>query len=200
MASGSWKPSNLLGSGELRSMIQSLTVYLDDVKGIIRANSAEVPPNPKAGWTRYDQDTDQLLTYTSAGSWTPILNTGAWTAYTPSITNGTLGNGTLLGAYVQMGKTIAFRAQVTLGTTSTVASGFRLGIPALAKSGVWQTAQGWAFHNAGSLFFNVWCEIETAGDLVRVFNAANNTLLSATVPFTWAANDILVLEGVYEAN
>lgn len=63
MADGSWKPSALLGSGELRNVVQSLVVYLDDVKGIIRATSAERPANPKAGWPIYETDTQRLLVF-----------------------------------------------------------------------------------------------------------------------------------------
>jgi len=52
---------------------------------------------------------------------------GAWTPYTPSWTStGTapaIGNGTLTGAYVQIGKWVQFRIQVTFGSTTTFGTG-----------------------------------------------------------------------------
>jgi len=46
---------------------------------------------------------------------------GAWTAYTPTLggTGWAIGDGTVLGAYCQIGKVVFFRASVTFGSTST---------------------------------------------------------------------------------
>lgn len=64
---------------------------------------------------------------------------GAWTAYTPTWTAATtapvLGNGTLVGRYLKVGRTVQMTAQLTIGSSSTFGSGnLSLGLPAAAAS------------------------------------------------------------------
>lgn len=64
---------------------------------------------------------------------------GAWTAYTPSwtaaTTNPVLGNGTLVGQYMKVGRTCTVAIMLTIGSTSTFGSGFwRISLPAQAAS------------------------------------------------------------------
>jgi hypothetical protein len=47
----------------------------------------------------------------------------AWTAYTPTLGNITLGNGTLACAFTRYGKTIKARGNLIAGTTTTFAAG-----------------------------------------------------------------------------
>ena len=49
---------------------------------------------------------------------------GAWTSYTPVLSGSTwaVGNGTISGAYTQIGKTVHFTARFVLGSTSTKGS------------------------------------------------------------------------------
>lgn len=58
----------------------------------------------------------------------------AWSIYTPSWTastsNPTLGNGTIVGHYLQVGKHIDFWIKLTLGSTTTVGSGlYQITVP-----------------------------------------------------------------------
>ncbi|MFJ3704869.1 MULTISPECIES: hypothetical protein [Streptomyces] len=64
---------------------------------------------------------------------------GAWASYTPtwtaSTTNPTLGNGTLVGRYLKVGRTVTLTAQLTIGSTTTLGSGNQaLGLPAMTAS------------------------------------------------------------------
>jgi len=59
----------------------------------------------------------------------------AWTSYTPtwtgSVTNPTIGNGTLTGRNLRMGKSLLFRVVMAAGTTTTVGSGtYAFALPA----------------------------------------------------------------------
>jgi hypothetical protein len=47
---------------------------------------------------------------------------GSWVAYTPTLTNITLGNGTLTGRYKQIGKLVFFEVTLTFGSTTTLAT------------------------------------------------------------------------------
>ena len=67
------------------------------------------------------------------------LQPGVWAAYTPvltaSTTNPTLGNGTILGRYMQIGKTVWCSVRLAWGSTSTVGSGiYRITLPVTAAS------------------------------------------------------------------
>jgi hypothetical protein len=59
--------------------------------------------------------------------------TEAWTSYTPTATNFTVGNGTIAGKYAQVGKLIVIRVNFTGGSTSTyTASAFAISLPVAA--------------------------------------------------------------------
>ena len=64
---------------------------------------------------------DQILVADSTAStglaWSSL---GTYTSWTPTLTNITIGNGTVTAAYVQIGKHIHAQIRITLGSTSTV--------------------------------------------------------------------------------
>jgi hypothetical protein len=121
----------------------------------------------------------------------------AWTTYTPtwtaSTTNPTLGNGTLSGRYLQIGKRIEFSIQITWGSTTTAGTGT------------------WAFSLPVNNFaganspFN--CQARMVGNAVRngilggisafsLYDATGAAVTAAS--FTWAAGNVLSILGVYE--
>lgn len=53
----------------------------------------------------------------------------AWTSWTPTFTNLTIGNATVTGAYVQLGKTVLARLRVVFGTTSAMSTNPFLTLP-----------------------------------------------------------------------
>lgn len=59
---------------------------------------------------------------------------GAWTTWTPSYANLTVGNGTVIARYMLVGKTLFFMFQLTLGTTSSVSSGPRVSLPSNSQT------------------------------------------------------------------
>lgn len=138
-----------------------------------------------------------------------LTTPGAWTSYTPTLGNLTLGNGTVSGAYVQIGKTVAFRAYVKFGSTTSFSGGtVNITTPTTQKSGGSTPGQMF-FCSAGALDsgvaqFQLAC-LYADGNTVRVyaFNTGGTymslTNLSSTVPFTWATNDEVYVSGIYEA-
>lgn len=129
---------------------------------------------------------------------------GAWATYSPSwtaaVSNPSIGNGSLTGRYLQMGKLVAVRIDLRIGTTTTLGSGqWRLTLPvAVQGSGGDQNIPGLLFvgaispasvpaslHQSGaSSFTDLW---STAG------------AVNATTPGAWAFGDLLAFTGVYEA-
>jgi hypothetical protein len=130
---------------------------------------------------------------------------GAWTAYTPtwttSATPPSLGNGTIVGAYCQIGKIVHFRILLTLGSTSTVGTGgWALTLPVTARSlnhdfGVTGQAQD---VSATALFALAAERIDNSTFYIR--NIASNARIAPTVPFTWtpADADNVNISGRYE--
>jgi hypothetical protein len=58
----------------------------------------------------------------------------AWTAYTPTLTNITLGNGGLNFVYAQLGKTVQVRGSLTFGSTTSITGTMLIGLPVTANT------------------------------------------------------------------
>lgn len=133
---------------------------------------------------------------------------GLFSAYTPSwngaVVNPALGNGTLTGRYSEIGKTVNFNIRLTMGSTTTYGSSFwTFTLPASSNtvnpvnlpygtasindlsSGNIYTAQA-VMHNAGDVVLNLPGNPDTGP-------------ASATVPFTFATGDTILISGTYEA-
>lgn len=131
---------------------------------------------------------------------------GAWTSYTPTFANTTLGNGTVAGKYVQFGKTVLFKAEFTLGSTSAVASNPTVTLPVtsvtyLTQYPVAQVTYYDASATTGYSGFLAW-NSTTIGTLRSNSVSGSNIFgsgLSSTTPITWAVSDQITVLGFYEA-
>lgn len=105
--------------------------YLAGSGGMIVCTNATRPAGTTVveGQTIYETDTDSVFAYDGT-TWNLMWKLGAWTTYSPvwssSGTAVSLGNGTLLGKYIQYGKTVHFRLMLTMGSTTTYGTGFYL--------------------------------------------------------------------------
>lgn len=141
---------------------------------------------------------------------------GAWTTYTPSWiaeggggTNPTLGNGTLAGRYMKVGRTVDWVMQLTWGSTTTAGGGagsenWMFGLPALPATGfTYRIASFDAFDNSTSLHYSGRGIYNTGSSGVVKTLVSDRADLSgiwdSTLPFTYAAGDILYGYGRYEA-
>jgi hypothetical protein len=133
----------------------------------------------------------------------------AWTTYVPTwaaiTTNPAIGNGTLQGFYMRIGKTIHFRVVITMGSTTTYGTGqWYATLPVAPVS------------TLGRLQFNSSYYDSAIADRsgVATWDSANSRVLlhswpttagaalaqvSATVPHTWGTSDQVVVGGTYEA-
>jgi hypothetical protein len=133
------------------------------------------------------------------------LNTlSVWQSWTPTITNATIGNGTVDASYIQAGKTVLFSFCFTLGSTSAISGDFKFSLPVAQK----QLGQMMAFYCTlydsgiqtlpGSGFIPT---TDNSSVIIRALNASGTYLttspLTASVPFTWSQNDIVTCSGVY---
>lgn len=131
----------------------------------------------------------------------------AWSSWTPTWTNLTIGNATVVAAYQQIGKTIHFRLKVTLGTTSSVGSDPQFSLPVTASAGSMDVLlpMGMAtYEDVGTTTFHgvVWGLGVSRGRLVAISSGGaygGEATLTATAPYTFTTGDILRASGSYEA-
>ncbi len=122
----------------------------------------------------------------------------AWTAYTPTLTNWALGNGTLTGAYVKVGRLVIFRLRYDAGSTSTWAGNPVFGLPAASISSFsLPVGQALLADNSSSARATRTALINSSTDLIM--RAEDGAVLSSTVPWTWANADIIEISGLYQA-
>lgn len=139
---------------------------------------------------------------------------GAWTSYTPSwLAEGgaapTLGNGTLTGRYLKVGRTVDFVLQLTWGSTTAPGGGagsenWVFTLPAIpAASFTFRTVKADALDNSAGLHYGAAGTYSTAnGGSIRSLvdqQGASGAIWDSVYPFTWAASDILYVYGRYEA-
>ena len=141
------------------------------------------------GMTVYLEDTNSYYFYTGS-AWKPLLT--QWTAFTPTWTNLTVGNGTNVGRYRYVGDQLQVKVRFTFGSTSAVTGGSSFALPnseTAANDGTRNIGHAW-FLDATSTDAVGWASVN--GNSSNVFMYVSTvTVLSSTVPFTWATSDII---------
>ena len=118
-----------------------------------------------------------LRTITTGGVWTSYTTT--WTA---SVTNPTLGNGTLAGRYCSIGKLTAIKIKLAIGSTTNTGSGTWYFSTPLTVANLFEAGSVKALDN-GVLWYNNVC-LFVGTDAIYIPGD-----FSATFPFTWATGD-----------
>jgi hypothetical protein len=131
---------------------------------------------------------------------------GEATAYTPTFTNFTLGNGTVDASYVQVQKLVQVSVLMTLGSTSSMTGQITISKPVTGTSlpsnripfGVARLGDS----GTGTVIGYVRNDTTTRVT-IRPYNAASTYVtessITASIPFPWAVNDTLDFSFVYEA-
>lgn len=135
------------------------------------------------------------------------IEAGAWTAYTPvwaaTGTAVSLGNGTIVGRYYQVGKLVVASVRLLAGSTTTFGTGtysFTLPVAAATTSSLFRVGSGYCRDTSATSagHFPAIAIIDTASPSVAIL-ANVNAIVGATTPFTWANTDHLQFTIVYEA-
>ncbi len=135
---------------------------------------------------------------------------GAWTSYTPTWTNLTVGNATQASAYIAAGKLYVVRIKLTFGSTTSIS-----GIPefTLPNSASYDSDYTTAAHLGLGAMNDVSGPVTTgcvifpgtvatrARFLIQQTSATYLTYAaaSATIPFTWTTGDQLEAQFLFEA-
>lgn len=152
----------------------------------------------------YRRDTDKIEEY-NGSSWAviadPVTYT-AWTSYTPTwttqVSSPAVGNGTLVGRYKIIGKTMHLAIKLTCGTTTTFGTGYwKFSLP----GGITTVAGG--VDGGGTSMLLDSGTVRRAGTCY-FFDNSNLTPLTSSgdvtsaVPQTWATGDICAMDAVVE--
>jgi len=130
---------------------------------------------------------------------------GAWDSYTPTLTNITLGNGTLVGDYWRAGRGVFFKVKLTFGSTTSVSGQMVVGLPvAYADGNDIETAVALMYDaSAVARYVGKVQAITTTTVAANAINSSatylTETTSSSTIPFTWTTSDILIVAGFYES-
>ena len=137
---------------------------------------------------------------------------GTYTAFTPTFTNLTVGNGTSNARFSRVNNVVNYYGYFAFGTTSSLTNtGAQIGLPVTANA-IYSTINGlpmgnFTFYDASAA---TWYKGEvmsigsTTSGLLRVFVASgtfltNMTNVTTTNPFTWTTSDQLLWNMTYEA-
>lgn len=127
----------------------------------------------------------------------------AWTSFTPTWTNLTVGNSTTNeGYYKQIGKNVFFYVRFVFGSTSAVTGSVSIALP-VSKASTLNNGSPIGitrYNDAGTAIYIG--QITAAGTLTAI-NAAGTyaaeAFFTSAVPFTWTTNDSIFAQGIYEA-
>jgi hypothetical protein len=157
---------------------------------------------PEEGMFSYQQDTDTYYMYTGA-AWLVVASGLGWQGWTPtwsgSTSNPTLNNGTLAASYLQVGKTVRFRINLTWGSTTAAGSGaygFTLPLAPIAD----QTASAVVADASAATRYACSAWLTAASGVFRVLppTDAGSAGLAGTVPVALAVGDQIIISGTYE--
>jgi hypothetical protein len=168
-----------------------------DAKGDLIAASANDTP------ARLAVGANDLILTAASGETTGLKYGGAWTTWTPSYTDMTVGNATVTARYSQIGKVVFFDFKIIWGSTTSITGGNpTFTLPKASVSPVF-------FFDGNILDANV-TNYSGAGQVVggsslvymKVYNVSATYpipgAIGSTTPMTWVSTDEYQLHGSYE--
>lgn len=129
---------------------------------------------------------------------------GTYTAYTPTYSAFTLGDGTVTAKYCQVNDFVHVIGSLVLGSTSAITGNLGISMffnvdSVFLVAPVWTvqigTASFWDVSASG--IYNGTVQAANNATIMQIFSQASNgptvtrTLVNATTPFLWAAGDII---------
>lgn len=186
-----------MSSGRIPSVEGGIQPTIVDAKGdLIVATAADTVSRLAVGTNNHVLTADSS---TSTGlKWAAAEK--AWTSWTPSWTNLTVGNGTVTAKYRENSDTVDVILTLVFGSTTSVTGHVKLTPPINASSKGFIYLNG-QYRDTGSGDTMVWLQAENSTTFALSWaNVANVAWLSPTyntTPWTWATNDEINLFFTY---
>ena len=128
-----------------------------------------------------------------------------WSSYTPTFTNLTLGNGTLVAKYIQLGKLVTVEFELTFGSTTSITGVPEISLP-VTGSAFFTNVPAFSgfllFGDAGIGSFTGATDVGTTATFRRLAVVGGNVEranVTSTSPFTFGTNDGIGGRFYYEA-
>lgn len=151
--------------------------------------------NTRAKASEVNQNFQDITSNPSRIDWT-------WTSYTPTWTSfsgsPSIGNGTMVGRYIKIGRLVTFNFGLIVGSTTTFGTGtWTFTLPIVSVTTTDQTGVAYYLdangnHHTGNIRL-------TAASSFSLTPHALSNYVQATVPFTWATADQLQVSISYES-
>jgi hypothetical protein len=136
------------------------------------------------------------------------IETLGWVSYTPTLTNLTVGNGTLSAKYMRQSKICTVRFVFTFGTTSSMGTDPTLSLPftsvALAAGAniMQEGVCALLDQNTGNYYYGYFAASSTTTRMIRTSNVGITyplvAQITSTVPMTWANLDQIAGQFTYD--
>jgi hypothetical protein len=125
---------------------------------------------------------------------------GTWVNWTPSYSNLTIGNGTVVARYQKIGKLVNVYFKFTLGSTSAVAGGAYFTTPTTPAQT--QFPAQLLMRDTGTAWWFGACIADGSAVFLNNQRVSGNFTISETItstaPFTWTTGDFLIVNLSYE--
>jgi hypothetical protein len=137
----------------------------------------------------------------------PIAPDVAWSTWTPTWANLTVGNGTTTARYFRVGRWIVFELKFVMGSSSTMGTNPTYTLPVTAASRYTASLDTYGtisiLDSGTANYGGVSFVSSTTVGFVQVWNSSTTSLaaagVTATLPMTWTTSDGFVVKGFYEA-
>jgi hypothetical protein len=153
---------------------------------------------PVEGMVAAITDTNLLTIYTGS-AWVEYGRYGAWQSYTPTWTNLTVGNGTVVTKYVRIGSMVTYIGKITIGSTTSIGGFVSVALPVTAQDSFLTGSA--RLNDDGTRSYVGAVSIASGGNSIAFTHSESGGFGSwnATNPFTIAAADVISWNITYEA-
>lgn len=122
-----------------------------------------------------------------------------WTAYVPVWTgasvNPAIGDGTIVGAYHQVGKLVKARIAINMGSTTTYGTGaWSITLPFTADATAGYVVGSALMSDTGGTGFHVGVATIATTATISLLAHGASAAAAPAVPFAWAATDVLIVD------
>jgi len=183
------------------------TLFLQNISTGVCTVTAGTATVATAGSLAIPQNGSGILYFTSAGVsiYYPSAAVSSYTAYTPTYTNLTIGNGTNNFRYAQVGSLVHVYGQLTFGSTTSMGSQPKISLPVTAKLANDFYTNNISYVDASTTdqFFGTGYVDTTTTIRFKLPQVTGVNIFTANVgasaPFTWTTSDVINFNFVYEA-
>lgn len=129
------------------------------------------------------------------------LASEAWTTYTPTWVNLTVGNGVVTARWARLGRTVFVDVRLVWGTTTSASGSVQCDLPVNATTNPRHVGVAHYFDAGTKHYVGIALCGRQSADNAEFITAdtAGDGAVNATVPFVWTTNDELSFSAVYEA-